>query len=412
MAKSKRRVFWLVYGTLLSLWTVFVGALFIAQVWAIFRSAPSSPFTTSIIKEKFSEIALFVWIWVAVTAFGGVLSLFFTEEEARPKAYTDVKKTLLRLKNVMPADGEGMATLYRKRRARCIAVWVCSAILTAICALCAVWLFNTSYTPTHDSTFFTEHGAVADRLFKMLPWLLAGMLVWSAAVVFRAISLQSEIDYVKAAIAQSKKKGTTFIQGLPYQPKVEKIAPVFAPKKTAAEKAAERRLARNEEYVLNVGLAVGETLVENLPVTELKESEQVLKHLIAECLEEEFNKQCQSEAQAIKQDRKEAKAEKKAFLQYLKAEKSFTKAELNEQKAEQREERYSTKEREKFRREKTRFEKKQGRRPKKLGWLVWTLRIGLCAAAVVLIVIGISNGGMVDVYEKAKNICTQCIGLG
>jgi hypothetical protein len=220
------------------------------------------------------------------------------------------------------------------------------------------------------------------------------------------------MDYVKAAIAQSKKKGATFVQGLPYQPRVEKIAPAFAPKKTAAEKAAERRLTRSEQYVLNVGRAVGETLAENLSATESKESEQVLKYLISERLETEFNKRCQTETKAMKEDRKEAKAEQKEFSKYIKAEKDLKKAELDEQKAELREENYSTKEREKFRREKIRFEKQQGRRPKKLGWLVWTLRIGLCAAAVVLILIGISNGGMVDVYEKAKNICTQCIGLG
>ena len=40
------------------------------------------------------------------------------------------------------------------------------------------------------------------------------------------------------------------------------------------------------------------------------------------------------------------------------------------------------------------------------------VRIALYAVALVLIVLGISNGGMRDVLIKAINICTECIGLG
>ena len=40
------------------------------------------------------------------------------------------------------------------------------------------------------------------------------------------------------------------------------------------------------------------------------------------------------------------------------------------------------------------------------------LRIALLAAAVVLIVLGVQNGGLNDVLVKAINICTECIGLG
>lgn len=39
-------------------------------------------------------------------------------------------------------------------------------------------------------------------------------------------------------------------------------------------------------------------------------------------------------------------------------------------------------------------------------------RIAVFAAAVILIVAGILNGGMFDVLVKAINICTECIGLG
>lgn len=41
-----------------------------------------------------------------------------------------------------------------------------------------------------------------------------------------------------------------------------------------------------------------------------------------------------------------------------------------------------------------------------------SLRIGLFVAAVVLIVLGVRWGGMDLVFEKARSICQQCIGIG
>ena len=40
------------------------------------------------------------------------------------------------------------------------------------------------------------------------------------------------------------------------------------------------------------------------------------------------------------------------------------------------------------------------------------VRIAVITAAIVLIIMGVSNGGMADVLGKAVQICTECIGLG
>ena len=40
------------------------------------------------------------------------------------------------------------------------------------------------------------------------------------------------------------------------------------------------------------------------------------------------------------------------------------------------------------------------------------VRIALVGCAVVFIVLGVTNGGMADVLNKAIKICTECIGLG
>ena len=46
------------------------------------------------------------------------------------------------------------------------------------------------------------------------------------------------------------------------------------------------------------------------------------------------------------------------------------------------------------------------------GYTTFVLRIVLLLAAVTMIVLGILNGGMSDVLQKAIKICTECIGLG
>ena len=40
------------------------------------------------------------------------------------------------------------------------------------------------------------------------------------------------------------------------------------------------------------------------------------------------------------------------------------------------------------------------------------IRVSLLTLSVLLIVVGIFNGGAADVLQKAINICTECIGLG
>lgn len=49
---------------------------------------------------------------------------------------------------------------------------------------------------------------------------------------------------------------------------------------------------------------------------------------------------------------------------------------------------------------------------KQLKITLWVVRGVLCISAVVLIILGINWGGMSLVFEKARSICQQCIGLG
>lgn len=43
---------------------------------------------------------------------------------------------------------------------------------------------------------------------------------------------------------------------------------------------------------------------------------------------------------------------------------------------------------------------------------LWAIRCVVLAVALLFVMLGIFNGGMTDVLEKAIKICTECIGLG
>lgn len=46
------------------------------------------------------------------------------------------------------------------------------------------------------------------------------------------------------------------------------------------------------------------------------------------------------------------------------------------------------------------------------GWLPMALKLACVAVAVGLLIYGFCAGGTADVLTKAKNICTECVGLG
>ena len=50
--------------------------------------------------------------------------------------------------------------------------------------------------------------------------------------------------------------------------------------------------------------------------------------------------------------------------------------------------------------------------PPEAGRAVFTLRIIILIIAVVMIILGIHNGGLDEVFAKGASICTECVGLG
>lgn len=268
------------YGIGLSALTAIVGVLFIMQTWSIFLSGEQSPYTVEIISEKFMQILAPVCLWVLAVIGGGVLGGVFPSEKEKQKGYVDLRKTLTKLKGRLPENDGGMVELKKESRLRKIVWGACIAACIAGAVAVFAILFDQSYTPRFESEFFIGHGAAADRLIRITPYIGVCLLACLSAIFTDEYSIKRETAIVKLKIAENAKQGIKPVKG------VEKKS-----------------------------LTLWEALCEKFPIFKSK-------------------------------------------------------------------------------------------------WWKLGFQAGFCVLGLTLFIVGIFNGGMTDVFEKARNICTQCIGLG
>lgn len=163
-----------IYGICMAAYSCVVGALFIWQVWSIFRSAPASPYTVASITAAFSKIAVFVWLWVAAVVFGA-----FLPKQAQEKLKADVstKIQIKILQKRLPLDEEEQGAIKSMERFRL--AMLCSTIIVWIVVFIVgiCFLADSSYTPRFDKEFFQEHNALVDRIICFVPWVIGGVLV-------------------------------------------------------------------------------------------------------------------------------------------------------------------------------------------------------------------------------------------
>ncbi len=274
MTERKSQFIRAVYGICLAVWSVVVAALFIVQIWALFRATDVEPYSVETVSMRFAKIAVPFWIWIAMVIGGGLISWAFPEEETRPKTFVSTYKTLTRLKARLPENAEGMVEVKKESILRGIIWGVCAALCAAASVVALVYLLDKDYVTTFATAFFKTN-VEAEKMIKIFPWVFASLCVCAGALIYQSYSLKKELSLVKQALAESAKRG---------------------------------------------------------------------------------------EKPAVKEKKKGVWQKALAFC----------------------------------RKEKTKN----------------IARIVLAAGAVALVIVGISNGGMRDVLEKAINICTQCIGLG
>jgi len=323
MAKERGAKLRSVYGVIFSLYSVFVGALFIMQIWSIYHSAPQSPYSVESISKHWEEIVLPVWVWLAALLGNILLAFAYPEKETRPKAYIDAIFMLSKVKKALPAESKRLAIEYGSKKQqtfRAIVCVVCTVLMGIAAVFSALILFDVVYSPLLKSEFFSSTNGVADRLVQCVALALAALTVGCIAAAVNQRSRAKE----KTILLRAKLE---IIKGIP-----------------TAEKKEESRFS-----------PAVQAFTKTLLLSDKQNANKAMERGVREALEPKKEAVVSQEPQPVE-------------------------------------------------------EKKPCKKCKTMG--VWSLRAVIFVAAVLLIIVGVQNGGMKEVLLKAINICTQCIGLG
>lgn len=204
--KNLRRI----CDVVLSVWTGLVGVFFIVQVWRIFSIGAKS-FTTENISKYFSQIAPFIWLWVAFLLISIILSCLSPCEEKKLTAVIEPKSTLKKLRRRLPnasisENAFASLTPTQKQGVKRAVVWFVSALCLIAFIIVALAYMLGDYTPRATSGFFASHEE-AERIVRALPWFVSALCVWIATAYYDAYSVKREITLVKEEIASNAKKG-------------------------------------------------------------------------------------------------------------------------------------------------------------------------------------------------------------
>ena len=211
MVQNKAQTARRIYGLCLTVLTVAVAALFIIQIWLLFRATENSPYTVETVSKRFSQIAVPFYLWLIAIVGGGVLSYAFPEEEETPKALVNTRLLLNRLKCRLPENDGGMVEVKRENTLRNIVWGVCAALVVTLTAAVLIFLLNGEYTAQFDTEFFKSH-VEAEKLIKLSPFILAVLCVCAGALYYQSYSLKKELTLVKDAIAESAKRGEKIVK--------------------------------------------------------------------------------------------------------------------------------------------------------------------------------------------------------
>ena len=200
------------YGTMLGVFTVVVGALFIWQVLEVYNApAPPDygdswhPFSWESVNTALSKIQLFFWLWVALIVVGFVLWEVFPVKERTRKICPDLQYA--RIKNRLPATApEGLQAEFESVTG---ANRIIFALKAAAWSLFAVAVVYTVVYLSIPSNFPGEN--VTHEMLNMakhvFPCVFAGLIVVCCAGIYEKYTVKSILPKAQKLVRGGKEAG-------------------------------------------------------------------------------------------------------------------------------------------------------------------------------------------------------------
>ena len=227
MTQKKAQNIRRIYGICLSALTVVVAALFIVQIWLLFRATEESPYSVETVSKRFSQIAIPFYLWMLGVVGAGVLSYVFPRVKEGPKPMIDPQVTLKRLKGRLPENAGGMVELKRENTARKVVWGVCAALAVAVTVIAVVFLLDEDYVAMFNTEFFKTH-VEAEKLLLLLPLVVLSLCACAGALIYQSHSIKKELALVKKEIAESAKRGEKLVKAEEKKSIWDKIKEKFA----------------------------------------------------------------------------------------------------------------------------------------------------------------------------------------
>ena len=227
MTQKKAQNIRRIYGICLSALTVVVAALFIVQIWLLFRATEESPYSVETVSKRFSQIAIPFYLWMLGVVGAGVLSYVFPRVKEGPKPLINPQVTLKRLKGRLPENAGGMVELKRENTARKVVWGVCAALAVAVTVIAVVFLLDEDYVAMFNTEFFKTH-VEAEKLLLLLPLVVLSLCACAGALIYQSYSIKKELALVKKEIAESAKRGEKLVKAEEKKSIWDKIKEKFA----------------------------------------------------------------------------------------------------------------------------------------------------------------------------------------
>ena len=192
-----------------SVWAGLVGILFIVQVWRIFAMG-SYAFTVKNISEKFSQIAVFAYIGLALLLVSCILSLAMPNEKEKTMPFAlSNSVTLKRLQRRVPkqteTDLETWQSVYTWK-VRNVISWCVCLVLGTLCFCVSIAYLVGGFAPVSQKGFFAEH-PTAEFILRAMPWVFGTLGTGVFAVYFHAYTQSKRITLLKTLLADAVKRG-------------------------------------------------------------------------------------------------------------------------------------------------------------------------------------------------------------
>ncbi len=194
MQQAARKItFW--YGIFLSLFTVAMAVVFIAEAAQIYYAGEG--YTQELVAHRLLILLAPILLWVLAIVGGFVLHVLFAEE-GKLRAPRDARKTVSQLKKKLPAgEGEAHALLKKTELIR-YAVWGAAFLFALGVAIYGIiYLADISNFPASDPT-----GSVLNLVRYMLSFVFASLLLFVFATVYDGFSAKKELVLVKGILAE------------------------------------------------------------------------------------------------------------------------------------------------------------------------------------------------------------------